>query len=117
MTIQIREVRLYVGLTEDAAECYQAKKFLEKAGIPVELMLYIDETAIKETLDAMSGWKWGEKSDQDLSITRLPVLTWRVLYSEFKEPTNHAVVGLEAIRTCELLSQKQFIAVSAASNA
>lgn len=111
MTIQIREVRLYVGLTEDAAECYQAKKLLEQAGIPVELMLYTDESHIKETLEALSTWKWGEKADQDLSLTRFPLVTWRVFYSDFREPSQHAALGLEGIRTSDLMKNKSFVAV------
>lgn len=103
---RIKEVSFYVGLTADAAACYEMKAYLEANGIPYKLLAYMDDSQHEPNFRALSTWAWGPQGESR-EFARFPVLTWE----EFDEDFNlvlESAVTVEEVRT-KLLPHKALI--------
>lgn len=79
---KIKEVYLYVALTEDAQACYEVKKFLLDNGIPFIQLSYMDDGQAAEALQPLETWTWGPQEEKR-SFPRYPVVSWRCHFDDF----------------------------------
>lgn len=81
--VRIKQVALYVALSEHAQLCYEMKKAVDDMGLPYVLMAYNDDSAHKGLLAALSSWSWGPKGEKHV-FTGFPLLTWLCCYEDFE---------------------------------
>jgi hypothetical protein len=92
---RIKDVSLYVGLTEDALACFEMKAFLEANAIPYTLLAYMDDSQHEPNFQALSSWVWGPDGEKR-AFTKFPILTWREFDEDFNEVQECALAPDEA---------------------
>lgn len=80
--VKIKDVVLYVGLTENGAECYNMKKVLSDNNIEHKLLSYSDSTQHKSVFDALNTWSWGPDKTK-MVFTDFPIVHWLECYDDF----------------------------------
>lgn len=103
---RIKEICLYVALTEDAQAIYEAKKCLIDNGVPFTLLAYMDDKQIPEVLPPLNTWTWGPASEKR-TFTRFPVITWRCHLDDFSSYLESATSAAEL--SSKLLPHKALI--------
>ena len=73
---KIKDVCLYVGLTENGAACFQAKKLLADNNIPFKLLAYNDTAQHASVFAALNTWRWGE-DNETRTFTDFPIVHWK----------------------------------------
>jgi hypothetical protein len=80
--VKIKDVYLYVGLSPNGAECYNAKKVLDDNNIPFVLLGYNDTTQHSSVFEALNTWGWGPEK-QTKTFTDFPLIHWTECYDDF----------------------------------
>lgn len=101
--VKIKDVYLYVALTEHAQECYDIKKILNDNNIPYTLLPYVDEVQHEGIFDALATWtfKGGQRSRVDF---RFPLVYWTNLYDDYETDIELAI-GLNEFNASGLISK------------
>jgi len=73
---KIKDVTLYVGLTENGAACFQVKKLLADNNIPHKLLAYNDTAQHPSVFGALNTWRWGENLETR-TFTDFPIVHWK----------------------------------------
>lgn len=103
---KIKEVRLYFGLTENSAECYNLKKLLDDNNIPYVVLHYIDEQ-FESVFNSLGTWNWGTERAVK-KFTDFPILTWAECYDDF-ERYPCCITSSSEFSTCSLMINKDLI--------
>jgi len=53
---RIDDIQLYMGMTADAAECYEVKKYLQDNGIKFETYMYADDSQHAQLFSSLGTW-------------------------------------------------------------
>lgn len=72
--VRIDDVHLYGGLTEDAVDCYRAKKNMEDNGIKFVHLFYQDENQCKEVVETVN--QWFATPENPTVVTKLPFVVY-----------------------------------------
>lgn len=102
--VKIKDVMLYTGLTNGAADCVEALKQLKEAGIKFALLSYNDQVEQhKANFEALSTWTFGAgDSTYQKVFTDYPIMTWDECYDDWSTQ-RHAAHGLTEIQQSSLL--------------
>ncbi len=95
---RIKDVSFYVGLTADAAACFEMKQFLEANSIPYLLLAYMDDSVHAENFRGMSTWTFGPEGRSE-TFDKFPILVWKEFDTDFENV-------LECARTVEDVRNK-----------
>jgi len=106
--VKIKDVHLYVGLTENGHECYQAKKLLDAAGVKFNILNYTEEERHPEVFKSLSTWSWGHEQ-QKREISQFPLVHWLECYDDFNQVI-HVAHGIDEIKNCSLLQNASLTA-------
>jgi hypothetical protein len=107
--VKIKEVYLYIGLTDSIADSYAAKKLLDEKGIKYGLLSYNDPSQHKSVFDSLNTWTWGDiKLNAQREFKDFPILHWKAFYDDYEQQVHNAV-GLEEIKKSDLLKYAKLI--------
>jgi hypothetical protein len=82
--VKIRNIHLYIGWTDSAADCYAAKKALDEAGVPYNLLHYQDASQRDAALEPLNTWLWGQEPNRhQKNIQEFPVLHYECCYDDW----------------------------------
>lgn len=104
---KIKDVTLYVGLTENGAECFNAKKILADNNISFRLLAYYDTSQHKSVFDALNTWRWGT-DNVNKTFTDFPIIHWTECYDDFTV-INNCVTTVAELNISTLLKNKSLI--------
>lgn len=94
--VKLKDIHLYVGFTEAAADCYMAIKALRAAGVKYTLLSYADlDEHHKANFQALSTWVLGQDGHQK-TVTDYPVLSWDECFDDWST-SRRLAVGLDEI--------------------
>ena len=79
MLTRIDDIHLYMGMTEHAAECYEAKKFLGDLGVAFVPYMYADDTAHPGLFEALTSWNMVGSPAQ---IAKFPFLIYTEIHDD-----------------------------------
>jgi hypothetical protein len=104
---KIKEVTLYVGLTENGAACFQAKKLLADNNIPHKLLAYNDISQHPSVFNALSTWRWGEDLETQ-TFTDFPIVHWKEV-DDNAESVLRCVTSVAELNNSSLLLNKELV--------
>lgn len=105
--VKIKDVCLYVGLTENGAECFNAKKVLADNNINHKLLAYNDTTQHAAVFGALNTWRWGADKEQK-TFTDFPVVHWVECYDDFTTEM-HCATSVAELNTSKLIAEKELV--------
>lgn len=103
---KIKEVHLYVALSEHAQECYDVRQYLDQNGIPYTLLAYFEPTQYPDICAALSSWVW--TGEQQRTISQFPIVTWKNCYDDYETDLGVSV-GLAELQASVLVANKHLI--------
>jgi hypothetical protein len=103
--VKIKEVHIYMGFTDKAYECYQAKELLESSGITASILAYFDNSQHSGVFDALGTWTW---KDGQKTFSNFPIVTWKNCYDDF-EVDIECAVGIDELRNSSLIANKHLV--------
>lgn len=104
MLTRIDDIHLYMGMTADAAECYEAKKFLVDNGIAFVPYMYGDDSAHAGLFEALTSWNMPGAPAQ---IAKFPFLTYTEVHDNLP-PSQYpriCVYGAAALRNSDIVTK------------
>ena len=104
---KIKDVTLYVGLTENGAECFNAKKLLADNNIPHKVLAYNDINQHASVFNALNTWRWGEDQTTK-TFTDFPIVHWTEHHSDFSV-VRHCVTSVAALNNSSLIANKSLV--------
>lgn len=105
--VKIKDVYLYVGLTENGAECFNAKKVLADNNIEHKVLSYNDVEQHQSVFDALNTWRWGP-DDEKKTFTDFPIVHWMECYDDFTTKV-FCVTSVAELNTSSLLTNKELV--------
>jgi hypothetical protein len=105
--VKIKDVVLYVGLTANGAECFNAQKLLADNNINHKLLAYNDISQHKGVFDSLNTWRWGAQAEQRV-FTDFPIVHWTECYSDFSTQLKCAASVTE-LNNSVLIANKQLV--------
>lgn len=103
--LKIDDIDLFVGLTQDAHDCWQMKKFLEDHNIKYRTMMYADDSQHEVIFYSMSE-QWAEE------FNKFPLLT----YTEIDFDLAPSQYPKKIARTVEDLQSTHFVQLAVKNN-
>lgn len=103
---KIKEIHLYVALSENAQECYEARQLLDQNGIPYTLLAYFEPDQYPNIFTALSTWWWTGGTQR--TIDKFPIVTWKNCYDDYETDLGVAV-GLTELQNSVLIANKNLI--------
>ncbi len=95
--VKIKEVILYTGLTEGAADCVRVLKLLKSEGIKYTLLNYSDQDHQHvENFNALGTWTFGPGEGYKKVFTDYPILLWKECFDNW-DIYQHAATGIDEI--------------------
>lgn len=104
---KIKDVTLYVGLTENGAECFNVKKILSDNNIPFKLLGYNDTTQHPSVFNALNTWTWGPDNVKK-TFTDFPIVHWTECHDDFVIYNSCAISAAE-LNLSTLLQNKELV--------
>jgi len=105
--VKIQDVVLYVGLTENGAECFQAKKLLADNNIPHRVLSYFDPEQHVHVFNSLNTWRWGENFEQK-TFTDFPIIHWKECYDDFSTKL-FCVTSVAELNLSNLVLNKEIV--------
>jgi hypothetical protein len=100
--LKIKEVYLYTSQKKaSAADCLEAKKLLDDAGVDYKHLWYEDETQHPQVFSALSTWFWGPTRTQR-AFDDFPIVHWTECFDDFEQHIHHSA-GLAELQASNLL--------------
>lgn len=103
---KIKDVYLYVAISEHAQECYEARQLLDQNNIPYTLLAYFEPTQFPDVCAALSTWWW--TGGVQRTIDRFPIVHWKNCYDDYETDLGVAV-GLTELQNSVLMANKHLI--------
>ena len=104
---KIKDVTLYVGLTENGAECFNAKKLLADNNIPHKLLAYNDTNQHASVFNALNTWRWGENATTK-TFNDFPIVHWTEHFDDFSS-VRHCVTSVAELNNSSLIANKTLV--------
>ena len=104
---KIKDVVLYVGLTENGAECFNAKKILADNNIPFKLLAYYDSAQHPSVFGALNTWRWGADGLTE-TFNDFPIIHWTECYDDFTV-YNSCATSVAELNISTLLTNKELV--------
>ena len=104
---KIKDVVLYVGLTENGAECFNAKKVLVDNNIPFKLLSYFETAQHPSVFNALNTWRWGANNEAKI-FNDFPIVHWTEVYDDFSL-VNSCVTSVAELNISTLLKNKELV--------
>ena len=104
---KIKDVVLYVGLTENGAECFNAKKILADNNIPFKLLAYYDNAQHPSVFNALNTWRWGAEKEAK-TFNDFPIVHWTECHDDFSV-YNCCVTSVAELNISTLLTNKELV--------
>jgi len=104
---KIKDVCLYIGLTENGAECFNAKKLLADNNIPFKLLSYYDTAQHPAVFNALNTWRWGEDKTTK-TFTDFPIIHWVENYDDFSV-INSCATSVAELNISTLITNKELV--------
>ena len=99
---RISHVQVYTAMCEHAQECWDVLSLVKEKGIEHTHLNWHTPDEIPNVIEPMSDWDWFDGEDYyTKEITRMPFVTWSVLYDDVTIRQNVAV-GLEELQQSQL---------------
>lgn len=109
--VKINKVYLYMGFTAKATESYEAFKLLCDEKILFTQLTYNDPSQHDDIFKALKTWSFGSGDDQyQKDFKDFPILHWTEYYDNW-EQVLHCAYGIEEIKNCTLIKNKNLIEV------
>lgn len=105
--VKIKDVYLYVGLTENGAECYNMKKILADNNINFKLLAYYDDKQVPGVFSALNTWGWGVDRIPR-KFTDFPIVHWMECYDDYSTAI-HCVTSVDELNLSSLMANKELI--------
>lgn len=105
--VKIKDVYLYVGLTENGAECFNAKKVLADNNIEHKVLSYNDVEQHESVFNALNTWRWGPDNEQK-TFTDFPIVHWMECYDDFTTKI-FCVTSVAELNSSSLLTNKELV--------
>lgn len=105
--VKIKDVYLYIGLTENGAECFNAKKVLADNNINHKVLSYNDIAQHEGVFNALNTWRWGPDSEQK-TFTDFPIIHWTECYDDFTTQL-HCVASVAELNLSKVVTQKELV--------
>lgn len=100
--VKIKDVHLYLGLTDTIADSYEAFKLLKASGVKFNLLNFNDQEAHHENnYAAISTWVLGRDNHQK-TIKDYPILTWDECWDDWTT-TRRVAHGLQEVKDSDVL--------------
>ena len=108
--VKVKEIYLYTGLTDQAADCVECIKLLKSSNIPFILLNYNDqEDQHKLNFESLSTWTFGEEgSSYKKEFYQYPILIYDVCYDDWSI-VKHADHGLNEIKKSNIFKLSKYI--------
>ncbi len=107
--VKIKQVHLYMGYTESAADTYAAMKLLADQGIPHTKLTYNDPAQHQGVFDSLNTWTFGKHgSDYRKEFKDFPILHWTEYHDDWEQVLECAY-GIEEIKNSSLIKNKALI--------
>lgn len=106
---KIKGVHLYVGLTANGAECFNAKKLLADNNIPHKLLAYNDIAQHASVFNALNTWSWGS-NNETRTFTDFPIIHWTEYHDDFSS-YNSCATSVAELGVSTLLANKELVEV------
>jgi len=104
---KIKDVVLYVGLTENGAECFNAKKILTDNNIPFKLLAYYDVDQHPSVFNALNTWRWGSEGESK-TFKDFPIVHWTECHDDFSV-YNSCATSVAELNISTLLTNKELV--------
>lgn len=104
---KIKDVCLYIGLTENGAECFNMKKILADNNINFKLLAYYDEAQQKSVFDALGTWGWGTDRETK-KFEDFPIVHWTECYDDFSTAI-YCVTSVDELNLSALIANKKLV--------
>lgn len=105
--VKIKDVYLYVGLTENGAECFNAKKLLADNNINHKVLSYNDITQHAGVFAALNTWRWGPGKETK-TFTDFPIVHWTECYDDFSTEL-FSVTSVAELNTSKVITEKSLV--------
>lgn len=105
--VKIKNVYLYVGLTENGAECFNAKKLLADNNIPYTLLAYNHDAQHASVFAALNTWSWGPNKETK-EFTDFPIVHWTECYDDFSTEL-FCATSVAELNNSTLLANKEIV--------
>lgn len=106
---KIKDVCLYVGLTSNGGECFNAKKLLADNNIPHKLLAYNDIEQHASVFNALNTWRWGSNNEVK-TFTDFPIIHWTEHFDDFSS-YNSCATSVAELGVSTLLANKELVEV------
>jgi hypothetical protein len=104
---KIKNVALYVGLTENGAECFNAKKILADNNISFKLLSYNETSQHASVFSALNTWRWGPDAELK-TFTDFPIVHWTEHHDDFTV-FNSCATSVAELNISTLLANKELV--------
>jgi hypothetical protein len=109
--VKIKEIHLYAGFTENAAETYTVKRMLDDRKIPYTFLQYggNEEEIHAGVYSSLNTWNFGRPEEiYKKTFTDFPIVTWKEYYDDY-EVALHVVDSASDLMASPIMTKKELI--------
>ena len=105
--VKIKDVCLYVGLTENGSECFKVKKLLVDNNIPFKFLSYNDVSQHPSVFSALNTWRWNEDGETK-TFNDFPIVHWKEVDDD-AEYVLKCITSSKELNDSSLLLNKELV--------